>query len=41
MLSINEKISLRQLQALIILSAMGTGVIVLPRRVAEIACSDG
>jgi len=41
MLSINEKISLRQLQALIIISAMGTGVIVLPRRVAEYAGSDG
>jgi len=41
MLSINEKITLRQLQALIIISAMGTGVIVLPRRVAEYAGSDG
>jgi len=41
MLSINERISLRQLQALIIVSAMGTGVIVLPRRVAEYAGSDG
>jgi len=41
MLSINEKISLRQLQALIVISAMGTGVIVLPRRVAEYAQSDG
>ena len=41
MLSVNEKISLRQLQALIIISAMGTGVIVLPRRVAEYAGSDG
>ena len=41
MLSINERISLRQLQALIIISAMGTGVIVLPRRVAELAGSDG
>ena len=41
MLSINEKITLRQLQALIIISAMGTGVIVLPRRAAEYAGSDG
>ena len=41
MLSINERISLRQLQALIVISAMGTGIIVLPRRVAEIAGSDG
>jgi len=41
MLSINEKITLRQLQALIIVSAMGTGVIVLPRRVAEYAGQDG
>ena len=41
MLSINEKISLRQLQALIIISAIGTGVIVLPRRAAEYAGSDG
>ena len=32
----NRKISMRQLQILIILSAMGTGVIVLPRRAAEI-----
>ncbi|MCL1842406.1 MAG: endospore germination permease, partial [Defluviitaleaceae bacterium] len=31
----NRKISMRQLQILIILSAMGTGVIVLPRRAAE------
>ncbi|MCL2572554.1 MAG: Ger(x)C family spore germination protein [Defluviitaleaceae bacterium] len=41
MLSINEKISLRQLQNLIIISAIGTGVIILPRRVAEYAGSDG
>ena len=41
MLSINEKISLRQLQALIIISSMGTGVIILPRRVAEYANQDG
>jgi len=41
MLSINEKISLKQLQALIILSAIGTGVIILPRRVSEYAGSDG
>jgi len=41
MISINEKITLRQLQVLIIIGAMGTGVIVLPRRVAEYAGSDG
>jgi spore germination protein len=41
MLSCNEKITLRQLQILIILSAMGTGLIVLPRRVAEYAGRDG
>ena len=31
----NVRISMRQLQILIILSAMGTGVLVLPRRAAE------
>ncbi|MCL2262532.1 MAG: hypothetical protein FWC08_04840, partial [Defluviitaleaceae bacterium] len=31
----NRKITMRQLQILIILSAMGTGVIVLPRRAAD------
>ena len=41
MLSTNEKITMRQLQILIILGAMGTGVIVLPRRVAEFAGQDG
>lgn len=41
MLSANERISLRQLQVLIILSAMGTGLIFLPRRVAEYASQDG
>ena len=41
MLSINERISLRQLQALIIISSIGTGVIVLPRRAAEYAGNDG
>jgi len=41
MLSANEKITMRQLQILIILSTMGTGVIILPRRVAEIAGQDG
>ncbi|MCL2198015.1 MAG: endospore germination permease [Defluviitaleaceae bacterium] len=34
-MSSNKKITMRQLQILIILSAMGTGVIVLPRRAAE------
>ena len=41
MLAANGKITMRQLQILIILSAMGTGVIVLPRRVAEFAGQDG
>jgi len=41
MLSINERISLRQLQALIIVASIGTGVIVLPRRVYEYADADG
>lgn len=41
MLSANDKITMRQLQILIILSAMGTGVIVLPRRVAELTGMDG
>ncbi|MCL2286098.1 MAG: Ger(x)C family spore germination protein [Firmicutes bacterium] len=41
MLAANRKITIRQLQILIILSAMGTGVIVLPRRAAEFAGEDG
>jgi len=41
MLAANGKITMRQLQILIILSAMGTGIIVLPRRVAEYAGQDG
>ena len=41
MLAANGKITMRQLQILIILSAMGTGIIVLPRRVAEFAGQDG
>ena len=41
MLAANEKITMRQLQVLIVLSAMGTGLIVLPRRVAEFAGQDG
>jgi len=41
MLADNGKITMRQLQILIILSAMGTGIIVLPRRVAEYAGQDG
>jgi len=41
MLAANKKITMRQLQILIILSAMGTGMIVLPRRVAEFAGQDG
>jgi len=41
MLAANGKITIRQLQILILLSAMGTGIIVLPRRVAEFAGQDG
>ena len=41
MLSMNSKITLRQMQILIILSAMGTGLMVLPRRVAQYAAQDG
>ena len=41
MLVANGKITTRQLQILIVLSAMGTGVIILPRRVAEFAGQDG
>jgi len=41
MLAANERITFRQLQILIILSALGTGVIVLPRRVAVYVGQDG
>jgi len=41
MLAANKKITIRQLQILILLSSMGTGIIVLPRRVAEYAGQDG
>jgi len=41
MLAANERITLRQLQILIVLGALGTGVIVLPRRVAQFAGQDG
>ncbi len=41
MLFLNDKISVRQLQVLLILDIFGTGVIVLPRRVAEFAQQDG
>jgi spore germination protein len=41
MLSANQKISLRQLQILIIVNALGTGLIVLPKRAAEYAAQDG
>ncbi|MCL2189570.1 MAG: endospore germination permease [Defluviitaleaceae bacterium] len=41
MLSCNDKITLRQLQILLVISAMGTGLIVLPRRVAVYAAQDG
>ncbi len=41
MFSYNNKISIRQLQALLILDIFGTGVIVLPRRVTQYANQDG
>jgi spore germination protein len=41
MLSCNQKITMRQLQILIIVSALGTGFIVLPRRITEYAGSGG
>ncbi len=41
MLSLNDKISLRQLQALLVLDILGAGVIVLPRRAAMFAGQDG
>ena len=41
MFSQNNKISIRQLQALLILDIFGVGVITLPRRVAEMAGQDG
>ena len=41
MFSANDKISLRQLQVLIILDIFGTGVIILPRRAAALAGRDG
>ncbi|MCL2171785.1 MAG: spore germination protein [Defluviitaleaceae bacterium] len=39
--SLNDKISLRQLQALLILEIFGFGVTGLPRRVAEVGGHDG
>ncbi|MCL2363823.1 MAG: endospore germination permease [Defluviitaleaceae bacterium] len=41
MLSANERITSRQFAFLIILSAMGTGLIILPRRVYDFAGHDG
>lgn len=41
MLASNGKITMRQLQILIILGSMGTGLIILPRRVALYAGQDG
>lgn len=41
MFSCNDKISLRQLQALLILDLFGTGIITLPRTTAEIAGQNG
>lgn len=41
MFSLNNKISIRQLQVLLILDIFGIGITVLPRRVAEFAGQDG
>ena len=41
MLSLNNKISLRQLQVLLILDIFGTGVVILPRRITSLANQDG
>ncbi len=41
MFSMNDKISIRQMQVLLILDIFGTGVIILPRVVAEYAKQDG
>lgn len=41
MFSLNNKISIRQLQILLILDIFGTGVIILPRQVAEYGNQDG
>ena len=41
MLSLNNKISIRQMQILLVLDIFGTGVIVLPRKVAGITGNDG
>lgn len=41
MRSLNNKISLRQLQVLIILDIFGTGVLILPRKVSVLANQDG
>lgn len=41
MFSQNDKISIRQLQTLLILDVFGTGVIILPRIAAQYAAQDG
>ncbi|MDR1541700.1 MAG: spore germination protein [Clostridiales bacterium] len=41
MFSMNNKISVRQLQILLIIDIFGTGVIILPRRAVEFAGQDG
>jgi spore germination protein len=41
MLPINNKISIRQLQILLILESFGVGIVILPRRVVEFADQDG
>lgn len=41
MFSENDKISIRQLQALLILDLFGTAVVTLPRQAAQIAGNDG
>ncbi len=41
MFSLNNKVSVRQLQALLVLNVLGTGIIFLPRKAAELAMQDG
>ena len=40
MFSENDKISIRQLQALLILDLFGTGVVTLPRQTVNVAGND-
>ncbi|MCL2699523.1 MAG: endospore germination permease [Defluviitaleaceae bacterium] len=41
MFSVNDKISVRQLQALLLLEVLGTGVLILPRTASGFAGQDG